>query len=214
MGMRYVDKGESANIYFTEEDNQVCIETIRKWRQKRIDAIKEGRPQDAPVPEILGYHIKRICENLSYRYNFRNYHYREDMVCDAIMNLVRYVHCFDPDKIGERSGRVNFYSWATTTIDRTFGNTINLEKQEEYFKNASFSNMGGFAAFSEDEDVMKDTNLTSDMAQDFISRAASYEERRKEKAIKSAEKAKEKKRLEELKHPKKKDSSLRRLFKK
>jgi hypothetical protein len=74
--------------------------------------------------------------------------------------------------------------------------------------------MGGFAAFSEDEDVMKDTNLTSDMAQDFISRAASYEERRKEKAIKSAEKAKEKKRLEELKHPKKKDSSLRRLFKK
>lgn len=191
MAMHYVDNGPSKTKYFSDKDNQDCIELVRNWRGKRIEALKNGRPQDAPVPELLGYHIQRICENISFRYNYRDHPYREEMVQDAVLNMIRYVHGFDPDKIGERSQKVNFFGWVTRCVDRSFGNTIQNEHLQDYCKQASFANMGGFGAFADDEDLLKDTNLTSEMAQDIISRARTFEEKRASKVKAANERAKE-----------------------
>ncbi len=184
MGMNYVDRGTSKNIYFTPEDNKKCIEILREWSPRRKAAILEGKIQSCPVPEFVGKHIYSICNNISFRYNFRGFPYREEMVSDAVLNIVRYLHGFDPDRIGERSQKVNFYAWVTMCANRSFGNKINSEKREEYFKYAMFEEMGGYSAFGEEHEAMGESPLTSDMAQDFISRARQYEEKEREKSKK------------------------------
>lgn len=191
MSMRYVDNGPSKNQYFSKADNDKCVELIRGWREKRVEALKNGTPQDAPVPELLGYHIQRICENISFRYNYRDHPFREDMVQDAVLNMMRYLHGFDPDRIAERTDKVNFFGWVTSCVDRSFSNTITTEKLQDYYKLATFANMGGFNAFADDEEVLKDTNLTSEMAQDIISRAREFEEKRTEKIQAANERAKQ-----------------------
>lgn len=198
MGMRYVDRGPVSaqkNMYFPREDNDKCVEILREWRLKRIEALKEGRPDKCPIPAFVAASIQKICENVSFRYNFRDHHYREDMVGEAVYNMLRYLHSFNPDKIGERSKRVNFYGWVTRCADTSFGGTILHEKEQEYFKNALFCNAGGFAAFSEEVDAMGDQQLTSEMANDITSRARDYELRREER--KKKQKDKEDERLRE-----------------
>lgn len=191
MGMRYVDRGPASvqkNMYFPREDNDRCVEILRVWRLERIEALKEGKPELAPIPDFVASSVMKICENISYRYNYRDHPYREDMVSEAVYNILRYLHSFNPDKIGERSKRVNFYGWVTRCVDTSFGGFIMLEKEQEYFKNALFCNAGGFAAFSEEVDALGEQQLTSDMANDITSRARDYELRREERKQKQKEK--------------------------
>lgn len=201
MGMRYVDRGPvgaQKNMYFSLEDNDKCVEILREWRVKRIEAIKEGTPQKCPIPDFVAASIQKICENISFRYNFRDHHYREDMVSEAVYNMLRYLHSFNPEKIGERSKRINFYGWVTRCADTSFGGFILDEKEEEYFKNAMFCQAGGFAAFSEDQDALGDSTLTSEMANDIMVRAREYELRREEKKKRQKEKEDERARSEDV----------------
>lgn len=191
MGMRYVDRGPATaqkNMYFSPEDNDKCVEILREWREKRIEALKVGDPESCPIPSFVASSILKICENISFRYNFRDHHYREDMVSEAVYNMLRYLHSFNPDKIGERSKRVNFYGWVTRCADTSFGGTILYEKEQEYFKNALFCHAGGFAAFSEETDALGEQQLTSEMANDITSRARDYELKREERKKKQKQK--------------------------
>ena len=177
MGMRFVERGVSKNIYFSDEDNERCLAEIIEWRPRRLAAKENGTLSDAPIPTFTAVCIYRIAEKISFRYNYRDHPYREDLVSDAVMNLMRYLHGFDPVRIGEVSGKVNFFSWVTKCVDRSFGNIIMSEKKQEYCKLATFELIGGFAAFSEDGDFMAEGTLTSEMAQDFISKAREYEDK-------------------------------------
>lgn len=180
MGMRYVDRGPLAaqtNVYFSTEENDKCVEILTEWRPRRIEALKAKDPQAAPIPPYVAERVLRICENISFRYNFRNHPYREDMVSEAVLNMMRYLHSFDPVKIGERSQRINFYGWVSRCADRSFGGKILSEKRQDYYKLAMFCQHDGFAAWSEDVDALGDQPLTSEMAHDFMSKAREYEEK-------------------------------------
>jgi len=50
------------------------------------------------IPDCLGSKIMKICTKLSYRPNFINYTYREEMVGDAIENCITYIGNFKPEK--------------------------------------------------------------------------------------------------------------------
>jgi hypothetical protein len=55
----------------------------------------EGKP---PIPNYLGECFLKIATHLSYKPNFVNYMFREDMISDGIENCVQYIHNFDPEK--------------------------------------------------------------------------------------------------------------------
>lgn len=187
MGMRYVDNGPiqaQSNVYFTREENDKCVEILREWRPRRLQAIQDGDLSKAPIPEYVGERILKICTKISHRYNYSDHTYREDMVNDAVLNLMKYLHGFDPEKIGERSQRINFFSWVTRCADRTFGSTILSEKRQDYYKYALFCQNDGFAAVSDDPDAMDGVEFNSDMAYDFITRAREYEDKERERALK------------------------------
>ena len=66
-------------------------EPTKEDRSKRW----EGKP---PITNYLGECFLKIATHLSYKPNFVNYMFRDDMISDGIENCVQYIHNFDPEK--------------------------------------------------------------------------------------------------------------------
>ena len=78
-------------------NNKEFLEAITLYRNKVLDAKEKGldRPR---VPNYIGDCFLKIATHLSYKPNFVNYMFREDMICDGIENCVQYIDNFDPAK--------------------------------------------------------------------------------------------------------------------
>ncbi|CAL9978382.1 late sigma transcription factor [Vibrio phage K469] len=211
MAMQYVDRPtDPTTFYYSEEDDRKVIELIAEWAPRRKQAIIDGDLHAAPIPAHVYQCIVTIAKNIVKRDCYREYWYRDDMVDDAAYAVARYVHNFDPTQIGEKSGKINFFSYITKSIDRAFGNFIDKEDEQDYFKAKSFENMGGIAAI-EDEiseghisvDVMDNT----DIGRDVSTKTAKYENKRMDRRIRDRDRRKAK-----LKQTKKPTNGLARMF--
>ena len=78
-------------------NNKEFLEAISVYRNKVIAAKEKGleRPR---VPNYIGECFLKIATHLSYKPNFVNYMFREDMICDGIENCLQYIDNFDPEK--------------------------------------------------------------------------------------------------------------------
>ena len=108
-------------------DNKVFYEEMVKWKKQLKKAKKEGLPLP-PVTEYIGKCFLDIAERLSYRPNFINYPYREEMVGDGIENCLMYAANFDPTK------SKNPFSYFTQIIYFAFVRRIQKEKKQNYIK--------------------------------------------------------------------------------
>ena len=122
----------------------------------RIDRSKqwEGKPQ---IPNYLGECFLKIATHLSYKPNFVNYMFREDMISDGIENCVQYIHNFDP----ERSQ--NPFAYFTQIIHYAFIRRINKEKKQLDIKTKIIERTGF------DEVMMVDDSLLSGHSSDYNS---------------------------------------------
>ena len=91
-----------------------------------------SRPQ---VPNYIGECILKIATHLSYKPNFSNYTYKDDMILDGIENCILYIHNFDPDKYS------NPFSYFTQIVFFAFIRRISKEKKHSYIKNKLIQNM-------------------------------------------------------------------------
>ncbi|AWY10167.1 hypothetical protein HWC21_gp173 [Vibrio phage VAP7] len=216
MALHYVNRGQPdpKDFYFSDDDNTRVCEELKIWRPKRIEARELNLPMShAPIPEFTAVSIQQIVRHLGTRYNYNGYWFRDEMVDEAVLNALQYLHSFDPNQVGPRSGRVNFHSWVTTSAERVFSNRIKLEEEQVYHKLKSIELNGGLEAFDSDD---HDTSLSinnvdnSEIGQDYMARIYAFEEKRKE------EKAKQKaRRLErQAKKAKPPRNKLARLLKK
>lgn len=198
MGMNFVDRGNTATKYFTDEDNQRMVELLREWIPKKKKALAEETALPK-IPEPLGAAIHQIAHNTSMRYNYRLYPFREDMVGDAVYNILRYLHTFDVSLVGKRSGKINFFSWVTMCIDRSFSKKIQDEETQTYLKYRSFEEVGGFAAFHDVPDFpVNDFVENTGIAMDFREKMGAFEQKRE------AAREKERARAQEIKEAQKK----------
>ena len=65
------------------------------------DQFNQAKKDGSPPPQIseyLGECFMKIAQRLSYRPNFINYAFRDDMISDGIENCVQYIKNFDPEK--------------------------------------------------------------------------------------------------------------------
>ena len=63
--------------------------------------VEIARLQDKPkpvIPRYIGECFLKIANHLSFKPNFVNYMFKEDMISDGIENCVQYIHNFDPEK--------------------------------------------------------------------------------------------------------------------
>ena len=74
-------------------DNKKFLQAMIDWRETWPD--EENIP---PVTNYIGECFLKIATHLSYRPNFINYTYRDEMISDGIENCLQYVKNFNPEK--------------------------------------------------------------------------------------------------------------------
>ena len=78
-------------------DNQRFLLEITEYQNERKEA-KENGIESPPCPDYIGECFLKIAQRLSFRPNFINYAFREDMISDGIENCVQYMNNFNPEK--------------------------------------------------------------------------------------------------------------------
>ena len=98
---------------------------------ERKELLKEAEESDLPKPQVtnyLGECILKIANHLSYRPNFINYTYRDEMISDGIENSLQYIDNFDPEK------SKNPFAYFTQIIYFAFIRRITKEKKQQKIK--------------------------------------------------------------------------------
>ena len=98
---------------------------------ERKKLLKEAEETDSAPPQVtnyLGECILKIANHLSYRPNFINYTYRDEMISDGIENSLQYIDNFDPEK------SKNPFAYFTQIIYFAFVRRITKEKKQQKIK--------------------------------------------------------------------------------
>ena len=108
-------------------DNKKFLAAIieRKELMAESEAAGDGPPR---ITNYLGECILKIANHLSYRPNFINYTYREEMISDGIENCLQYIDRFDPAKSS------NPFAYFTQIIYYAFVRRITKEKKQQMIK--------------------------------------------------------------------------------
>jgi len=104
-------------------NNKELLEAMVVYRKKCAVA-KEKGTTPPPISNYLGECFLKIATHLSYKPNFVNYMFREDMIGDGIENCVQYIHNFDPAKSN------NPFAYFTQIIYYAFLRRIQKEKKQ------------------------------------------------------------------------------------
>ena len=112
----------------------------------------KGKPR---ISNYIGSCFLKIATRLSYKPNFVNYMFREDMISDGIENCVQYIHNFDPRESS------NPFAYFTSIINFAFLRRIQREKRQMDIKTKIIEKKG-FEAL-----MTSDTNLTNEYRSDY-----------------------------------------------
>jgi len=104
-------------------NNKEFLEALIVYRAKCAEAEEKGEPRPR-ITNYLGECFLKIATHLSYKPNFVNYMFREDMICDGIENCVQYIKNFDPEKSR------NPFAYFTQIIHYAFLRRIQKEKRQ------------------------------------------------------------------------------------
>ena len=104
-------------------NNKEFLEALIVYRSK----VEHAKENDLPKPRItnyLGECFLKIATHLSYKPNFVNYMFQEDMISDGIENCVQYIYNFDPAK------SKNPFAYFTQIVHYAFLRRIQKEKKQ------------------------------------------------------------------------------------
>ena len=117
-------------------------------REEQIDIIKKwDSPAKPRVNNYIGGCFLKIATHLSYRPNFINYMYKDDMVCDGIENCIQYIDNFDPEK------SKNPFAYFTQIVYYAFLRRIQKEKRQMEIKDKILEKSGYDHVFTVDGDT-------------------------------------------------------------
>ena len=135
-------------------NNKEFLEALVAYKV-RVNAAKESGADRPIVPNYIGECFLKIATHLSYKPNFVNYMFREDMICDGIENCVQYINNFDPTKSS------NPFAYFTQIVYFAFLRRIAKEKKQLEIKSKILEQSGYDEVFVSDSNVL--SKSTSDM---------------------------------------------------
>ena len=135
-------------------NNKELLEALIVYREK-VAYAKENDLVKPRITNYLGECFLKIATHLSYKPNFVNYMFRDDMISDGIENCVQYIHNFDPEKSR------NPFAYFTQIIHYAFLRRIQKEKKQLDIK-TKIIERSGF-----DEVMMVDDTALSGSASDY-----------------------------------------------
>ena len=116
-------------------DNKVFLQAMIEYKDRCEKAEKRKRKKP-PVTNYIGECFLKIANHLSYRPNFINYTFRDDMISDGIENCLQYMSNFNPDK------STNPFAYFTQIIYYAFIRRIQKEKKQMEVKKKLIQNAG------------------------------------------------------------------------
>lgn len=108
-------------------NNPDFLKAIREYKRQVKEAEEAGDPKPQ-VSNYIGECILKIANHLSYKPNFINYTYRDEMISDGIENCLMYIDNFDPEKSS------NPFAYFTQIIYYAFIRRIQKEKKQTLIK--------------------------------------------------------------------------------
>ena len=116
-------------------DNKKFLVAMTEWRLK-YDKAEKAKRKHPVVTNYIGECFLKIANHLSYRPNFINYTYRDDMISDGIENCLQYMSNFNPNKSN------NPFAYFTQIIYYAFIRRIQKEKKQQDVKAKLIANSG------------------------------------------------------------------------
>ena len=97
--------------------------------RKAVNKAKREKKPKPPVTDYIGSCFLKIANHLSFRPNFINYTFRDDMISDGIENCLQYLDNFNPKTSN------NPFAYFTQIIYYAFVRRIQKEKKQVTIKN-------------------------------------------------------------------------------
>jgi len=142
-------------------NNKQLLEALIVYREK----VAYAKENDLPKPRItnyLGECFLKIATHLSYKPNFVNYMFRDDMISDGIENCVQYIHNFDPAK------SKNPFAYFTQIIHYAFLRRIQKEKKQLDIKTKIIEKTGYDEVMTVDDSAMAGSSSEYNTIKDNI----------------------------------------------
>ena len=155
-------------------DNKVFLQSMIEYKDRCEKAEKRKRKKP-PVTNYIGECFLKIANHLSYRPNFINYTFRDDMISDGIENCLQYLDNFNPKKSN------NPFAYFTQIIYYAFIRRIQKEKKQTNIKYRMIEqgNIDEFSVLPGDKD-----NDYKNQFLEFLRRNKPSEEQPSKKEIK------------------------------
>ena len=141
--------------------------------KKSVNKAKRDKVEKPPVPDYIGGCFLKIANHLSYRPNFINYTYRDDMISDGIENCLAYIDNFNPEKSN------NPFAYFTQIIYYAYLRRIQKEKRQTYIKYKATEKANIFGELADHADDIEEIHYISNgHMEEFI---GEYEETKRKK---------------------------------
>lgn len=124
-------------------NNKDFLDAIIEYKNNVEHAAENGLPKPR-ITNYLGECFLKIANHLSFKPNFVNYIFKDDMISDGIENCVQYIHNFNPEK------SQNPFAYFTQIIYYAFLRRIQREKRQLDIKNKILEKTGFDEVFVDD----------------------------------------------------------------
>lgn len=137
-------------------DNEEFYKHTLDYCKRRDEALANGLPKPS-IDNYMGEQIVKIATHMSFRPNFLNYSYRQDMINEAIDSCLKYIDSFDP----YRSNRI--FAYCSQICWSSFIRYIKIEKRQSVIKGKMMLEHN-YEDFMELEDPDDQHSISSNMA--------------------------------------------------
>ena len=127
-------------------NNKEFLAALITYRENVEIAKLRDRPKPV-IPRYIGECFLKIANHLSFKPNFVNYMFKEDMISDGIENCVQYIHNFNPEK------SQNPFAYFTQIIHYAFLRRIQREKRQLEIKNKILEKSGYSEVFDNNNTI-------------------------------------------------------------
>lgn len=108
-------------------NNLEFLEALKQHKARVKQSVEDGTEKPR-LSNYIGECILKIATHLSYKPNFINYTFRDEMISDGIENCLMYIDNFDPEKSN------NPFAYFTQIIYYAFIRRIQREKKQTLIK--------------------------------------------------------------------------------
>jgi DNA-directed RNA polymerase specialized sigma subunit len=127
-------------------NNKEFLAALIEYKKSIVEAEYLNKPKPR-ITNYLGECFLKIATHLSFKPNFVNYIFKDDMISDGIENCVQYIHNFNPEK------SQNPFAYFTQIIHYAFLRRIQREKRQLEIKNKILEKTGFDEVFFDDGGV-------------------------------------------------------------